>query len=101
MSKQPPTTHRGGIIGATTELGSPAYAHDAVNGASLVRMNGFKSWLFSGGWCFLVAGLWLFTWLLGPTNGNGSSSVWMLPIAMMFLILGLTQSGQEKRRSRG
>lgn len=63
-------------------------------------MSGFKSWLFSGGWYFLVAGLWLFTWLLGPTNGNGSS-VWMLAIAMMFLILGLTQSGQENRRRRG
>ena len=63
-------------------------------------MNGFKPWLFSGGWYFLVAGLWLFTWLLGPTNGNGSSA-WMLAIAMMFLILGLTQSGQEKRRRRG
>ena len=65
-------------------------------------MNGFKSWLFSGGWYFLVAGLWLFTWLLGPTNGNANgSSVWMLPIAMLFLILGLTQSGQGKRRRRG
>ena len=64
-------------------------------------MNGFKSWFFSGGWYFAVASIWLLAWLLGFTNGNASSSVWMLPVALMFLVLGLTQRGQEKRRSEG
>jgi len=65
-------------------------------------MNGFKSWLFSGGRVyFVVASIWLFAWLLGFTNGNASSSVWMLPVALMFLVFGLTQRGQEKRRSGG
>ncbi len=70
---------------------------------SCFRMNGFKSWLFSGGWWFLAGGLWLFTWLLGFTNGNASSSVWMLPVAVMCLILGFgfTQAAQQKRQNRG
>lgn len=85
----------------TTELGVPGYAHDASNGASLVRMNGFKSWLFSGGCAFVAASIWLFAWLLGFTNGNASSSVYMLPVALTFLFLGLTQRGQAKRRSGG
>ena len=46
-------------------------------------MHAFKSWFFSGGSWFILGGLWLFTWLLGFTNSNASSSVWMLPLALL------------------
>ncbi len=70
-------------------------------GLVFIRMTGFKAWFSSSGWSVVVAGIWFFAWLLGFTNGNASSSVYMLPVALTFLVLGLTQRGQEKRRSGG
>ena len=64
-------------------------------------MHALKSWFLSGGSWFILAGLWLVTWLLGVTNSNASSSVWMLPLAVLFLVLGIAQMTQARRRNKG
>lgn len=64
-------------------------------------MSAFKSWSSSGGLFYVVSGLWLLTWLLGFTNGNAPSSVWMLSVAVLFFILGLSQTAKARRGHRG
>ena len=64
-------------------------------------MDAVKSWFSSGGSWLILGVLWLCVWLLGFTNGDASSSVWMLPVAVAFLIFGITQTMRAKRRRRG
>ena len=64
-------------------------------------MNAVKVWFSSGGSWLILGVLWLCVWLLGFTNGNASSSLWMLPVAVAFLVAGIAQTVRAKRRDRG
>ena len=63
-------------------------------------MRAGKWWVSSGGFLLLLGVLWLCVGLLGFTNGNSSSSVWMLPVAATFFFAGLAQTLRAKRRPK-